>query len=629
MKTNQSVRHVIAMISAILLFINQATQAQVKFGDNKTSINAGSLLELESSTSPYKGLLLPRISISTTTTWTLNGSGVAAMMIYNTNTSISSSNTSYPILPGGKGMYFWDGTGWIGMQYGNQFWSLTGNSGTNSGTNFIGTTDNHPLLFKVNKVIGGYIDSVGGNGNAFFGEGAGYKNTTGTANTLIGTDADSANTTANAITAVGYQAAALNTALGLTAVGYQAGYSNNSTAINNTFMGMVAGTSNTTGKYNTFLGSYAGNANTTGSNNTFNGNTAGSLNTTGSNNLFVGSNAGSNNSTGSSNVYIGYSAGSSGSTGGSNLATGYYAAVNITTGANNVMLGYNSASTLKVSNNNTLVGYGADISADSYTNATAIGYQAKVNQSNSLVLGSTGANAVNVGIGNIAPQQLLQLSGTSASSAIGTTGVNLITPTARIDGLNSTNNSVHQSGDNEPRPVYVSRNGDLVVAPSTEVVFSDDNFISNTSTVTISLASGGTGINSTTQQVYTTNFTLNRRAVVCMNYELSHVYNDYGGASIADGIGRSMRSYIKLVNATTSATVNNSCAIGGSYYYNSVNASSILNGFFVSTGNYNLELPAGTYTIQLFVVLAAGAGKGSALTFGGTSDQIQVVAHYK
>ncbi len=37
-----------------------------------------------------------------------------------------------------------------GLQVHAQSWSTTGNAGTNSATNFIGTTDNQPLVFKIN-----------------------------------------------------------------------------------------------------------------------------------------------------------------------------------------------------------------------------------------------------------------------------------------------------------------------------------------------------------------------------------------------------------------------------------------------------------------------------------------------
>jgi len=52
------------------------------------------------------------------------------------------------------------------------------------------------------------------------------------------------------------------------------------------------------------------------------------------------------------------------------------------------------------------VGYACS-SSDNISNATAIGARARVDQSNSLVLGGTGDNAVNVGIGTTKPSNIL------------------------------------------------------------------------------------------------------------------------------------------------------------------------------------------------------------------------------
>jgi hypothetical protein len=56
------------------------------------------------------------------------------------------------------------------------------------------------------------------------------------------------------------------------------------------------------------------------------------------------------------------------------------------------------------------IGYGADVLSNNLTKATAIGYNAKVATSNSMVLGGTGVNAVNVGIGTTSPQRTLHVS---------------------------------------------------------------------------------------------------------------------------------------------------------------------------------------------------------------------------
>ena len=146
-------------------------------------------------------------------------------------------------------------------------------------------------------------------------------------------------------------------------LGYQAGKKLNPGSFNNQFVGYQAGLQTTSGLYNQFEGFQSGYANTTGSKNVFSGVRSGFANTTGTGNVFGGYRSGAANTTGSNNWAFGYEAGPS---------TG------------------------------------------NLTNAGAIGYNAAVGLSNSLVLGSTGPDAVSVGIGTAtpSPQAALDLSAT-------------------------------------------------------------------------------------------------------------------------------------------------------------------------------------------------------------------------
>ncbi|MCF2445026.1 hypothetical protein L0657_13750 [Dyadobacter sp. CY345] len=94
------------------MLLSSTVFAQVKIGDNPTAINAGSALEIESTN---RGLLMPRISLTNTTTWGLAGTAVAGMHVYNTNAAIASSNILYPTLVAKIGEYYWDGTGWVAL----------------------------------------------------------------------------------------------------------------------------------------------------------------------------------------------------------------------------------------------------------------------------------------------------------------------------------------------------------------------------------------------------------------------------------------------------------------------------------------------------------------------------------
>ena len=147
---------------------------------------------------------------------------------------------------------------------------------------------------------------------------------------------------------------------------------------------------------NAFLG-FAGNSTTTGINNIAAGPSALFANTSGGWNTAVGPTALTKNTTGASNAALGTGALGNNTSGGSNTAVGGVALTNNKTGSYNTGLGY---------------GAGPDVNSSALTNATAVGAFAVVSQSNALVLGGTGANAVNVGIGTATPNSTLDVHGT-------------------------------------------------------------------------------------------------------------------------------------------------------------------------------------------------------------------------
>ena len=74
-----------------------AANAQQKIGNNPGTLNPGAILELESTN---RGFLLPRISLTSLSTWGLNGEGTDGMMVFNTNATT------------GAGYYVWSGGAW-------------------------------------------------------------------------------------------------------------------------------------------------------------------------------------------------------------------------------------------------------------------------------------------------------------------------------------------------------------------------------------------------------------------------------------------------------------------------------------------------------------------------------------
>lgn len=262
------------------------------------------------------------------------------------------------------------------------------------------------------------------NDNVAIGYFASRANTSGTSNTAVGTQAMVAGTTANNNTAVGYQSLQNNTSSGITGVGYQA--VQNNTGIRTTGFGYRALKLNTTGSSNTAVGYDALSKNTTGGNNTALGSETMLNITTGSGNTGLGKYALLNTTTSTNNTAVGLSSMFSNSTGANNNALGFQALSGNTTGNNNVAMGNNALVTNTTGSNNTAVGFGADVLSVALSNATAIGYNAKVNANNSLILGGTGTDAVNVGIGTTVPAEELEVVGNIRTSSLAGTGTRVV-----------------------------------------------------------------------------------------------------------------------------------------------------------------------------------------------------------
>jgi hypothetical protein len=260
--------------------------------------------------------------------------------------------------------------------------------------------------------------------NTFYGDSAGYNNTSARDDIAIGLQALYTQSYATAIgtfnayniaigdkalytnnptsstngwrnTAIGHLSLYSNTtASNNTALGFSAGY-NNTTGGNNNFIGWNCGYTNTTGTANSFLGTTAGYSNSTGSYNTFFGNASG-YNNTASDNTFTGYAAGYSNTTGTANAYFGYQAGGYNSTGGYNTVMGYQAGLGVsgtstytdntfigqisgtscTTGSYNVFLGEGTGNSVTTASNNTFIGDYAGSAATTGGNNIAIGASA-------------------------------------------------------------------------------------------------------------------------------------------------------------------------------------------------------------------------------------------------------------
>jgi hypothetical protein len=86
------------LVTFLLLFVCVLTQAQVKIGNNPNTINANSILELESTN---KGFLPPRVALNDASLVApLTGTVPAGMLVFSTNGTLA------------DGYYYWNGTQW-------------------------------------------------------------------------------------------------------------------------------------------------------------------------------------------------------------------------------------------------------------------------------------------------------------------------------------------------------------------------------------------------------------------------------------------------------------------------------------------------------------------------------------
>lgn len=116
-----------------------------QIGMNSNNPDKSAILDMRDAQN--KGLLIPQITLTSTTDKSqINGGEPAqSLLVYNTNASITGSGAD------GTGFYYWDVDTWRKLIT-DTFWNINGNTGTVPPGNFIGTIDNKDLVFKTNNV---------------------------------------------------------------------------------------------------------------------------------------------------------------------------------------------------------------------------------------------------------------------------------------------------------------------------------------------------------------------------------------------------------------------------------------------------------------------------------------------
>ena len=138
---------VTTMLLLLLIGFGNPLFSQLKVGDNPRSINSDAMLEIESGS---KGLLLPRVSLKSTTSANPLKRFTKGMVVFNTSTM----NDVTP------GLYYCDGISWVRANTEikpslpdtvlNTFWSIKGNNNVISNS-FLGSINNAPLIIKTNN----------------------------------------------------------------------------------------------------------------------------------------------------------------------------------------------------------------------------------------------------------------------------------------------------------------------------------------------------------------------------------------------------------------------------------------------------------------------------------------------
>src|SRR5690554_1987062 len=193
------------LASCVFLFV---TSLYAQVGIGTTNPDASSMLDIESSSA---GLLIPRVSLTNTTTAAPVTAPAESLLVYNTN-------TAGDVIPG---FYYWTGTAWKSLTAsdsggtGNGGWGLRGN--VVGDDDFIGTLLNYkPLKFKVDGEDFGHFHpqgavtlgygAVSNNDNAIA---IGTDSQAGTSNSIaIGTSASTS--TSNLSVAIGPNATVSN-----------------------------------------------------------------------------------------------------------------------------------------------------------------------------------------------------------------------------------------------------------------------------------------------------------------------------------------------------------------------------------------------------------------------------------
>lgn len=238
----------------------------------------------------------------------------------------------------------------------------------------------------------------------------------------------------------------------------------------------------------------------------------------------------------------------------------------------------------------------------------------------------------NVGIMTDQPMEKLHVSGKSSviDDNIGTTGVPLISPTIRIDGLNMTNNPTIFSTDTTA-PLYVDSNGDTSVKKGLETfgTYTQPGGDAITTPTSQNVTASSPAGYQVTATLLSASFTLQQRSVVYISSTLSADIQSTAGGNLVDGKTRAIVAILTFTTAPATSGIDTTQTYmsDGTTFANM--PSTLINGSFKFNPCSELVLPAGTYTVTLrgAGICSSNTGDNFKVIWGaGTGDKLNVLA---
>ena len=212
---------------------------------------------------------------------------------------------------------------------------------------------------------------------------------------------------------------------------------------------------------------------------------------------------------------------------------------------------------------------------------------------------------VKSGIGTINPQQTLHVSGATATPTnVGTTGIQLVKPTVRVDGLNSANNTAHNAADGASslKRVYANQSGDLVLVTGGLEQITNQQFGDAIVPNLLLTSILGVGIESPVLKTQT--FTLTEPSVVNISASLNVQFPTL----LTDGTAKVYGAYFRFSTAAGGISTTTNFGCNQKPYTNATTTGAT--GDFMISPRADLVLPKGTYTVNLY-----GFIQGGVLTF--------------